>query len=39
MNKPRETAVDDAADPGLSFDLVTARFLDFVSSREYDWYL
>ena len=68
--KPRETAGDDVADPGLSFDLETAlarleaspllaryidadylrvyatvkrneraRFLDFVSTRELDWYL
>jgi len=69
-DRPKETAGDDVADPGLSFDLETvlgrleasplatryidpdylktyaavkrnerARFLDFVSSREYDWYL
>ena len=69
-DRPRETAGDDAVDPGLSFDLETvlgrleasplaaryidpdylkiyaavkrnerARFLDFVSTREYDWYL
>jgi len=69
-DEPRQTAGDDAADPGLSFDLETAlarleaspivaryidpdylkvyatvkrdergRFLDFVSAREYDWYL
>jgi glutamine synthetase len=69
-DKAKERAGEDAADPGLSFDLDTAlarleaspliaryidadylkvyaavkrderaRFLDFVSTREYDWYL